>query len=161
MLQNLLREEISCLRPRFHSWVGKTRWRRDRLPTQASSGFSCSSAGKESTCSAGDLGLIPELGRSPGEGKGCLLPNSGLENPGTIQPMGWQRVRLDFHFHFSVLTTNKNQNHKGHREAFGGNGRVHHLDCGDCIMGVYACLKLIKLDQFNMCNFLFVSVKSQ
>ena len=30
---------------------------------------SCGSAGEESTCSAGDLGLIPGLGRSPGEGK--------------------------------------------------------------------------------------------
>jgi len=28
-----------------------------------------SSAGKESACNAGDLGSIPELGRSPGEGK--------------------------------------------------------------------------------------------
>ena len=33
-------------------------------------GFSGSSAGKESTCNAGDTGLIPELGRSPGEGIG-------------------------------------------------------------------------------------------
>ena len=32
-------------------------------------GFPCSSAGKESTCNAGDLGLIPGLGRSSGEGK--------------------------------------------------------------------------------------------
>ena len=32
-----------------------------------------SSAGKESACSAGDPGLIPGLGRSPGEGKGYLL----------------------------------------------------------------------------------------
>ena len=32
-----------------------------------------SSVGKESTCSAGDLGSIPELGRSPGEGKGYPL----------------------------------------------------------------------------------------
>ena len=31
------------------------------------------SAGKESTCNAGDLGLIPGLGRSPGEGNGYLL----------------------------------------------------------------------------------------
>ena len=30
-------------------------------------GFPCRSAGKESTCNAGDLGLIPGLGRSPGE----------------------------------------------------------------------------------------------
>ena len=38
-------------------------------------------AGKESACNAGDLGLIPELGRSPGEGNGYLLQYSGLENP--------------------------------------------------------------------------------
>ena len=43
-------------------------------------GFPCSSAGKESACNAGDLGLIPGLGRSPGEGKGYLLQYSGLEN---------------------------------------------------------------------------------
>ena len=33
-------------------------------------GFPCSSAGKESTRNAGDLGSIPRLGRFPGEGKG-------------------------------------------------------------------------------------------
>ena len=38
------------------------------------------SASKESACSAGDLGLIPGLGRSPGEGKGYPLQYSGLEN---------------------------------------------------------------------------------
>ena len=44
--------------------------------------FPCSSAGKESACnsSAGDLGSIPGLGRSPGEGKGYPLQHSGLEN---------------------------------------------------------------------------------
>ena len=31
-------------------------------------------------CNAGDLGSIPELGRSPGKGKGYPLPYSGLEN---------------------------------------------------------------------------------
>ena len=36
--------------------------------------------GKESTCNAGDLDLIPGLGRSPGEGKGYLLKYSDLEN---------------------------------------------------------------------------------
>ena len=43
-------------------------------------GFSGSSAGKESACNAGDLGLIPGLGRSPGEGNGYPLWFSGLEN---------------------------------------------------------------------------------
>ena len=33
-------------------------------------GFPGSSAGEESACNAGDLGLIPGLGRSPGEGNG-------------------------------------------------------------------------------------------
>ena len=42
--------------------------------------FPGGSAGKESTCNAGDLGLIPGLGRSPGEGKGYPLHYSGLEN---------------------------------------------------------------------------------
>ena len=43
-------------------------------------GFPYSSADKESACSAGDPGSIPGLGRSPGEGKGCPLQYSGLEN---------------------------------------------------------------------------------
>ena len=43
-------------------------------------GFPSSSAGKESTCSAGDLGLIPGLGRSPGGGRGNPLQYSCLEN---------------------------------------------------------------------------------
>ena len=43
-------------------------------------GFPGGSGHKESTCSAGDLGLIPEFGRSPGEGNGYPLQYSGLEN---------------------------------------------------------------------------------
>ena len=43
-------------------------------------GFPGSSAGKEFTCNMGDLGLIPGLGRSPGEGNGYPLQYSGLEN---------------------------------------------------------------------------------
>ena len=39
------------------------------------------SAGKESACSAGDVGLIPGLGRSPGEGNGNPFQYSCLENP--------------------------------------------------------------------------------
>ena len=37
-------------------------------------------SGKESACNAGDLGSIPELGRSPGEGNGSSLQYSCLEN---------------------------------------------------------------------------------
>ena len=43
-------------------------------------GLPCGSAGKESTCNVGDLGLILVLGRSPGEGKGYQLQYSGLES---------------------------------------------------------------------------------
>ena len=43
-------------------------------------GFPGGSAGQESTCTAGDLGSIPGLRRSPGEGKGYPLQYSGLEN---------------------------------------------------------------------------------
>ena len=42
-------------------------------------GFPCGSAGKESACNVGDLGLIPGLGRSPGEGNSYPLQDSGLE----------------------------------------------------------------------------------
>ena len=42
--------------------------------------FPGGSAGKESAHNVGDMGLIPELGRSPGEGNGYPLPYSGLEN---------------------------------------------------------------------------------
>ena len=43
-------------------------------------GFAGGSSGKESVCNAGDLGLIPGLGRCPGEGNGYPLQYSGLEN---------------------------------------------------------------------------------
>ena len=51
-----------------------------KLPTPVFLGFPCGSAGKESACNAGDLGSVPGLGRSPGEGKGYPLQYSSLEN---------------------------------------------------------------------------------
>ena len=60
--------------------VKKIIWKRDRLPTPVFLGFPCDSAGKESACNVVDLGSIPGLGRSPGEGKGYPLQYSGLEN---------------------------------------------------------------------------------
>ena len=63
----------------FNPWVGKIPWGRDRLPVFL--GFSGGSDGKESACSAGDLGLIPGSGRSPGGGHGNPLQYSCLENP--------------------------------------------------------------------------------
>ena len=66
-------------------------------------GLTDSSVGKESACNAGDLGLIPRLRRTPGEGKGHPLQYSGLENSTDCRVHGVakNRTRLsNFHFHF-------------------------------------------------------------
>ena len=44
-------------------------------------GFPGGSDGKESACNVGDLGSVPGLGRSPGEGHGNPVQYSCLENP--------------------------------------------------------------------------------
>ena len=46
--------------------------------------FPCGSAGKESTHNAGDVGSIPGLGRSPGEGKGYHSSILACRIPGTV-----------------------------------------------------------------------------
>ena len=68
----------------------------------------CGSAGKESACHSGDLGLIPGLGRSPGEGKGYPLQYSW---PGEFHGLcsAWACKELDATVqlslsHFSVWT---------------------------------------------------------
>ena len=69
----------------------KNHWRSDRLPTPGFLGFPGGSDGKESTQNAGDLGLIPGLGRCPGGGHGNPLQDSCLENP------HGQRSLADYH----------------------------------------------------------------
>ena len=64
----------------------------------------------ESSCSVGDLGLLPGSARSPGEGNGNALQYSFLENPmdrGTwwakIHGVAKSRIRLsDYHFFFHM-----------------------------------------------------------
>ena len=103
---------LQCRRPWFNSWVSKSHWRRDRLPTPVFLGFPFGSAGKQSTCDVGDLVSIPELGRSPGEGKGYPLQYSGLENSMDCIVHGVTKSRTwlsDFHLikykilHFSFF----------------------------------------------------------
>ena len=72
---------LQCKRPRFNSWVRKILWRRDKLPTPVSLGFPGGSDSKESSCNAGDLGLIPGLGRSSRGWHDNPLQYSCLENP--------------------------------------------------------------------------------
>ena len=102
-LENELSQQVAQLvrnlpaiwRPQFDSWVGKIPWRRDRPPTPVLLGFPGGSADKESACSAGDLGSIPGLGRSPGEGNGYPLQYSDLENYLDCGPWG-RRVGHDW-----------------------------------------------------------------
>ena len=75
-------------------------WRPGGFPGGSVSKESTCNA-KETVCSAGDLGLIPGSGRSPGEGNGNPLQYSCLENP--MDKEAWQatvhgvtRVRHDF-----------------------------------------------------------------
>ena len=65
-------------------------------------GFSGGSAGKESTWNVRDLGLVPGLGRAPGEGNDYPLQYSGLENSMDCIVHGVTKSRTqlsDFHFH--------------------------------------------------------------
>ena len=64
-------------------------------------GFPGGSDGKAPVCNAGDPGLIPGLGRSPGEGNGSPLQHSCLENPmdggawqATVHGVAKSRTRL-------------------------------------------------------------------
>ena len=67
---------------------------------------------KESACNAGDLGLIPGLGKSLGEGMATHASILAwriicIEEPGRLLSMGWQRAGHDFNsvqFSRSVLS---------------------------------------------------------
>ena len=66
------------------------------IPGQGSTslGFPGGSAGNKSTCNVGDLGLIPGLGRSPGEGIGYPRQYSGLENSMDCSPWGHKELDM-------------------------------------------------------------------
>ena len=81
-----------------------------------SMGFPCGSTGKESAYNVGDLGSIPGLGRSPGEGKGYPLQYSGLQNSMdyTVHRVTKSRTQLSkFHLHFHTSLKLKLQ-YSGH-----------------------------------------------
>ena len=67
--------------------------------------------GKESTCQAGDVGLIPRLGRSPGEGNGnptpVSLPGKSHGQRSTVGCSPWGCKELDMS---EQLNNNKNNN---------------------------------------------------
>ena len=98
---------MQCRRSWFNSWIGKVCWRRDRLPPPVFLGFPCDSAGKESARIVGDLGLIPGLGRSPGEGKDYPLQYSSLEKSQGERSLAgyrpWNLKELDTTKHLSTV----------------------------------------------------------
>ena len=59
LIAQLVKNSPAIQETPFNSWVGKVLWRRDRLPTPVHLSFPYGSAGKEFTCNAEDLGLIP------------------------------------------------------------------------------------------------------
>ena len=89
-------------------------------------GFPWGSAGKESTRYAGDLGSIPGLGRSAGEGKGYPLQYSGLENfmNCMVDGVTKSRTRLsDFHFDFDSSVGKESTCNAGDPSSNPGSGR--------------------------------------
>ena len=79
------------------------RFKNRRFYFLPSIGFPDSSVGKESTRNAGDLDLIPGLGRSSGEWKVYPLQDSGLENSMDSIVHGvtkGKKLLSNFHFHF-------------------------------------------------------------
>ena len=72
--------------------------------------FPGGSAGKESACNEGDLGSIPGLGRSPGDGKGYPFQYSGLENSMDYSP--WCRKKSDTTERLSLSLCNLSGNVK-------------------------------------------------
>ena len=86
--------------------------------------FLCGSAGKESSCNVADLGSIPGLGRSPGEGKGCPLQYSDLENfmDCIVRGVTKSQTQLnDFHFLFYP------------QDCMAARELSHHQRASDCI----------------------------
>ena len=88
LMAQLVRICLQCRRPGFDLWVGKVPWRREWQPTAAFLGFPDGSAGKESSYNVGDLGSIPGLVRSPGEGYVYPLQCDLLENSRGSQRIG-------------------------------------------------------------------------
>ena len=84
MIAQLIKNPPAVQETWFNPWVGKIHRRTNRLPTPVFLGFPGGSAGQESACNAGDLGSIPGLGRSPGEGKGYYSSILAWRIPWTV-----------------------------------------------------------------------------
>ena len=98
-------------------------------------GFPGGSAGKESTCSVGDLGSIPGLGRSPGEEIGYSLQYSWtslvaqtVKNPPAVwetwvRSLGWVGPPGEGHGNPLQYSCLENPHRQGSLEGYGPWGR--------------------------------------
>ena len=77
------------------------------IPDSSVGGFPNSSVDKESACNAGDLDLIPGLGRFPGEGNSYPLQYSGQEN--FCSPWGHKELDTTERFLLSYLKSCKQE----------------------------------------------------
>ena len=106
----------------LHIFIIVLKLRKLELPfNQPRGGFLCGSAGKESSCNAGNLGSIPGLGRSPGEGKG--YQNTPVFWPREFHGLyakNWTRLS-DFHFTLTKLRKEANRA-RGRRAESGSKG---------------------------------------
>ena len=133
--------QVRCFMHRDHFWV----WSEDRFERCFSLPPMRSSVGKASACNVGDLGSVPGLGSSPGEGNRNPLQYSSLENPmdrgawkATVH--GITRVRHDWALSFFLSLTGPQdtwllKSTKGTRLQLAsrsgrcGKGRGHYLLC--------------------------------
>ena len=91
-------------------------------------GFPCGSAGQETACNGGDLGSIPGLGKSPGEGHGNPLQYSCLENPHGQKSLEgyspWGHKELDVTEQLSTAQqSNENKGYRKYQSKNQCNGR--------------------------------------
>ena len=117
LMAQLVKNPLYQWRPQFNSWVRKICWRRNRLPAPVFLGFPCGSAGKESTCNAGDLGLTPGLGRSPWRRERLPTPVFWPgECHGLYSPWGCKELdmseRLSLHSDILLFTHCVNSEHR-------------------------------------------------
>ena len=155
LVAQIVKNSPAMQRPRSDSWVRKMPWRRYRLPTSVFMGFPGGSAGKESACNAGDLGLIPGLGRSLGGGNGNPLQYSCLKNPqGQRSLVGyspWDCKESDMTEHLSTAQHMKQNNdnspkktHLQHRHCLPLPQRQEHLSQWDGQQeNCFKCLKSV------------------
>ena len=101
-------QHSTCILQQEEAFFSHPSMKKDFLlakPYEKPPGFPCGLADKEPDCNAGELGLIPGLGRSPGEGKGYPLHYSDLKKSMDciVHGVAKSQTRLgDFSLHLHV-----------------------------------------------------------